>query len=191
MRNYISKLLALSLLITAGLAQAASTALLINDDSVMLHHISDPNVMLLHTTYQEYTLMYSQEPDPRNLMATGSFESENYAWKPKKDHSVTPRATLIAMDFLDRNLIALAGGAVYRYTPEKKKYNGVTEFYASIKPTTFAQGHFVWGIRAQANYQFDERLSVNFGYRNINVETAGYFYDGFERGLYFGMTQTY
>ncbi len=188
MKNKITAVLIACTLLMANNGHAASTGLLMNDDSVLLHHIASPNVMLLHTTYQEYSLMYSNEPDPRNLMISGSFETENYAWKFKEDQSITPRVTGIAMDFWDRNVLAVAGGAIYRYKPKDQKYHFVAEGYGSPRLTTFIRGNFIWAARFQANYHIDKQIEVNLGYRSINVELERRFYDGFERGLYFGIS---
>ncbi len=180
-----------SLFILAGNTQARSTSLLINDDSLEIHHITNPNIMLLHTTYQEYRVMYSQEPGPRNLFVSGSFESESYAWKIAAQQTITPRALGLLVTFKDENIIALAAGAVYRYRPEESKLVILGEVFGSPRLTTFIRGNFVLGYRAQANYTFEKGFELNIGYRNINIELDNRVYDGFERGLYFGFTHYY
>jgi len=64
----------------------------------------------------------------------------------------------------------------------------VSEIYSSIPATTVIRGNFIWSARAQLNYTVEKELEINVGYRNINVELLNKVYDGFERGLYFGLT---
>ena len=191
MLNTLKITIIASLLLLANPVQARSTALLLNDDSVDVHYISNPDIMLLHTTYQEYRLIYSQEPGPRNLFISGSFESESYAWKPADKHSLTPRALALAIDFKNESVISLAAGAVYRYQPEESKLRIVGEAFGSPRLTTFIRGNFVLGFRVQADYTVEKGFEVNLGYRNINIELDNRIYDGFERGLYVGLTHYY
>lgn len=177
-----------AVLLAAGAQAAGSSALLMNDDGVQYHYIAPPNIMLLHTIFQEHTLMYSQEPSPRNVLFTTSLETENYAWKFKENQSITPRVTGLFGEFKDQAFAAIAGGAIYRYTPSESKWSYVAESYTSLRATTVIRGGFVWSARAQANFAIEKGLEINFGYRNTSVELLNKVYDGFERGLYFGLT---
>lgn len=180
---------AMLLLATTATAQASSTGLILNDDSVLIHHISEPTTVRGIETQLSYNLMYSQEPDPRNFLVSAEVEFPQQAWRFRDNHSLTPRVDLMAIDFMDYFISAAAGGVSYRLAAtESRHYNILTEVTLAPQLTTFGKGKFLWTFKAQLNYPIAENAELNVGYRNITVKLLNNYADGFERGLYFGLT---
>lgn len=177
------------LLAATAPAQASSTGLLLNDDSIQIHHISEPAPLLGIETRLAYNFLYSQEPDPRNLLLSAEIEFPEQAWVFWDNHSLTPRLDLMAIDFMDRRFAAAAVGASYRIAPSDwHSFDLLTEATVAPQLTTLDKGKFLWTFKTQLNYPIAENIDLNFGYRSITVKLLNNYIDGFERGLYFGIT---
>lgn len=180
---------AMLLLATTATAQASSTGLILNDDSVLIHHISEPTTVRGIETQLSYNLMYSQEPDPRNFLVSAEVEFPQQAWRFRDNHSLTPRVDLMVVDFMNYSFIAAAGGVSYRLAAtESRPYNILTEVTLAPQLTTLDKGKFLWTFKTQLNYPIAENAELNLGYRNITAKLLNNYADGFERGLYFGLT---
>ncbi|MDZ4262178.1 MAG: hypothetical protein U1B30_07595, partial [Pseudomonadota bacterium] len=167
----IALISAMLLLASAATAQASSTGLILNDDSVLIHHISEPTTMRGIETQLSYNFMYSQEPDPRNFLVSAEVEFPQQAWRFRDNHSLTPRVDLMVVDFMNYSFIAAAGGVSYRLAAtESRHYNILTEVTLAPQLTTLDKGKFLWTFKTQLNYPIAENAELNVGYRNITVK---------------------
>ncbi len=182
----------LLLLASPAAAAASSTGLLLNDDSVLIDHISNPMTLRNIELQPSYSLLYSQEPDPRNLLLSAKFELPQKGWRFLDNHSIAPRVDLMAADFMDYFLSAVAGGIIYRRAAtESYPFNILAEATLAPQLTTMGRGKFLWTFKTQLNYPITPDVELNVGYRSITMKLLNNYEDGFERGLYFGITSYY
>ncbi len=187
--NKITITAAILLLATTATAQASSTGLILNDDSVLVHHISKSTTRFGIETQLNYNLMYSQEPAPRNFLVSAEIGFPQKAWRFWENHSLTPRVDLMVVEFMDFYISAAAGGVSYRLTAtESHRFDILTEATLAPQLTTFGKGKFLWTFKTQLNYPIAENAELNVGYRSITAKLLNNYADGFERGLYFGLT---
>lgn len=174
---------------TVATAQASSTGLILNDDSVLVHHIGNPATLRKVDIQPSYNFMYSQEPDPRNFLLSAELELTQKRWRFRDSHTLTPRIDLIGADFMDYFLSAVAGGGIYRLeATESRRFDVLAEATLAPQLTTFGRGKFLWSFKTQLNYPVTDDISLNLGYRSITMKLLNNYEDGFERGLYFGIT---
>lgn len=185
----IISIAATGLLLAAAIpAQASATGLLLNDDSVELHHSREP-ALFGREVHQSYTLLYSQEPDPRNLLLRAEFELQDHLWEFMDNQSLAPRVDLLFVDFMDERFAAAAIGASHRLAPsESHSFEIQTEITLAPPLTTMDKGKYLWSFKSQLNYPLTDNVELNVGYRSITMKLLNNYEDGFERGLYFGVT---
>lgn len=184
-------LLLCALFTSAAQAQLTSTGLLLNEDSVQLHHIREPSyIEWLDTDMRpSYNFLYSQEVAPRSFLLAAELELPDYKWEPWENHIFTPRAEVIAAKFMNRYLGAASVGASYRLIlNEEHTLSLRTDFSMAPPITTVGDGKWLWQFRTQLNYPFTDDVEFNLGYRAVEIGLINNFVDGFERGLYFGIT---
>lgn len=177
-------------LLTPLSVQASSTGLFLNDDSVQLLYIGDPAIRFGNEFRLAYNLIYSQEAAPRDWLAGAEIELSEYAWRFPQSQTLTPRVDLLAIDFTDYRFPAAAIGAAYRLAPmpPERKFEVVAEATVAPPLTTFGKGKLLWTFKAQLNYPVADNADLNFGYRSLTMKLLNDHEDGFERGLYFGIT---
>lgn len=180
---------AVLLLAGAVPAHASSTGLLLNDDSVQILHSSDPATLFGHETRQAYNFIYSQEPDPRNLLLGVETALQDYTWEFLENHTITPRLDLMVVKFMGGYFGAAAVGASYRIAPsESRSFTLLTEVSVAPPLTTLGSGKSLWSFKTQINYPLNDKVELNAGYRSITMKLPSNVEDGFERGLYLGIT---
>jgi len=187
----------MAVLLAMSASAQAGTGLLLNDDSVQLHYRSEDEPGPLFETEalediparKAYNLLYSQEPDPSNYLLSAEIEFPGKVWEFQESQSLTPRFDLIFANFMDHYIAAAAAGASYRLAPsETRSYNILSEITLAPPVTTLGKGKFLWTFKTQLNYPITDTVEFNLGYRNITMKLLNNYEDGFERGLYFGLT---
>jgi hypothetical protein len=197
MLNKISITAMALLLAMSAPAQAGSNGLLLNDDSAQIHlrNEGEPGPLFgiealdEYEVHQAYSVIYSQEPDPGNFLLSAEIEFPGYVWEIEERQSLTPRVDLLFADFMNYYLTAVAVGASYRLAPsETRSFDIQAEATLAPQLTTFGKGKFLWTFKTQLNYPITDKVQLNFGYRSITMKLLNNYADGFERGLYFGVT---
>lgn len=178
------------LLAMSAPAQAGSSGLLINDDSVQFHKINDSSPLFDVEVRQAYNLMYSQEqPGNRDYLLSAEFEFPEQVQEFQYNQSITPKVDLMYVKFMDRFITAAALGASYRLAPsDTRSFDIVTEATLAPLLTTFGTSKYIWTFNTQLNYPITDKVAFNLGYRNITIKQMDNYKGGFERGLYFGLT---
>lgn len=177
------------LLAGAAPAHASSTGLLLNDDSVQILHLKEPDTLFGYETRQAYNFIYSQEPQPRNILLSAETELQDYSWKLLENHTITPRLDLMLVKFMGGYFSAAAVGASYRIAPsESRSFTLLTEVSVAPPLTTLGSGKSLWSFKTQLNYPLNNKTELNAGYRSITMKLPSNVEDGFERGLYLGIT---
>jgi len=199
MLNFLSILALISALI-APVANvfAASSGLLINNDSVMAYYLGEANNLLPRHSRQQYSLILSKEPDPRNFLLAADAELLDYQKPLKKDRSLTPKIAAFLANFHDQNLLALGGGAIFRQLPnETRKYELLSELLIAphISNHSDTGSHpwsvdikWSWSFKLQANYPLADDTEFNFGLRAIHMRTDKQHNESFETGPFIGLS---
>ncbi len=180
---------------------AASSGLLISTDSVKAYYLGNANNYLPRYSRQQFSLILSKEPDPRNFLFIADAELLDYQRILKKDRTFTPKIATFLANFKNQSLLALGGGAIFRQLPnETRKYELLSELL--IAPHISNQGNtgrqpwridmkWSWSFKLQLNYPLADNTEFNFGVRSIHMRTSKQDNQSFETGLYIGLSSHY
>ena len=180
----------LMLLCVFGRVWADSNGMLLNDDSIGGHYIDVSIKELYSRKYiQDYSLLISNESDPRNILISGGYEILDYVRKLRNKAFLRPKIGIFMADFLDQTALGLGIGGVYHLPKsEKRKYDTIAEVILAPRITSFIDGTHMLAFRAQINYPLPQNTEFNFGYRNIAIGIEKRSEKSFEQGLYIGLT---
>lgn len=182
--------IAAALLAMPAMAQAVSTGLLLSDDSVQIPYNKDAAPVFDVEVRQTYNFLYSQEPVPRSFLLSGGIEFLDHGWEFGVFQKITPKVDFMLMKFKDYFVAAAAIGASHRLSlNEEQTFSLQTEATLAPQLTTLARGKYLWNFKTQLNYPFTNDVEFNLGYRSMTVKLLNDDKDGFERGLYFGITK--
>jgi len=177
---------------------AASSGLLINNDSIKAYYLGEANNLLPRNSRQQYSLILSKEPDPRNFLLSADAELLDYQKPLKKDNSLTPKIVAFLANFQNQHLLALGGGAIFRQSAnETRKYELLGELLVAphISSHSDTSNHpwsvdmkWSWSFKLQANYPLADDTELNFGVRAIHMRTDKQHNESFETGPFIGLS---
>ncbi len=198
MLNFCKYILISALIAPISSVFAASSGLLINNDSVKAYYLGDANNHLPRHSRQQYSLDFSKEPDPRNFLLLADAELLDYLRPLKKGNSLTPKIGAFLADFNNQYVLALAGGAIFRQPAnETRKYDLLSELliapHLSNHSDTTAHPWGIdlgwsWSFKLQLNYPLADDAEFNFGVRAIQMRIDKHNHDSFETGPYIGLS---
>lgn len=168
---------------------ADSAGLVLGLDSVEIYYNNATTEKLLKNTRQNYSLMYSQESAPRNLMLSADFELLKYSRPLKKNYIWGPKIGTYLADFNESNLAAVSGGVYFRRpAKENQKFDYLTELLYAPQITSFIKGEYLWSFKFQVNYSLPDNAELNLGYRKMQIKLDGQPVDSFETGVFVGLS---
>jgi len=177
---------------------AASSGLLINNDSVKAYYLGEANNYLPRYSRQQYSLIISKEPDPRNFLFIADAELLDYRRPLKEGNSLTPKIATFLANFQDQSLLALGGGAIFRQPDnETRKYELLSELLiaphiSNQSDTSSAPWNikmkWSWSFKLQASYPLADDTELNFGVRTIQMRTGNQTSNSFETGPFIGLS---
>lgn len=198
MLNFCRYILISALIAPISSVFAASSGLFINDDSVKVYYTGEANDALPRHSRQQYSLIFSKEPDPRNFMLLTEAELLNYKRPLKQDSSLTPKIGVFLADFRDQYLLGLGGGAIYRQPPnEVRKYELISELLIAPHISNHSETNkqpwgvdlkLSWSFKLQANFAMADDTELNFGFRSIHMRASKQHNESFETGPYIGLS---
>lgn len=178
-------------------AQASSAGLLLSDDSVEIDYRTNKKPFYRQETLQRFSLMYSQEPAPRNFLLRGDLEFIQHSGMLAKAYPLRPKIGLLALNTETQTISGIPLGAILRFpVSEKRPFDGLIEAFFSPLfgnaitndwPTDY-QLPWIMGMRMQINYPLPEDTEINFGYRNIRMKIDRDPVKTFEQGFFLGLT---
>jgi len=198
MLNYCKHLLILALIASSPSVFAASTGMLINDDSVKAYYLGDANNTLIRNSRQQYSLIYSNETELRSMLLMADTELLDFQRPLGKGNTLTPKIATFLADFRNQYLLGLGGGAIFRRPPnEIRKYELMGELlvgpYASNQSDANTAGSattvkWSWSFTLQASYPIADDSKLNFGVRVIQMRAGQQYNESFETGPYIGLS---
>lgn len=175
--------------IFAGPLQASSNGLFLNDDTAGIHYVGNINDSIVSNSRLDAGALYSQGPDPRNLLFSAGLELNNYNINFDNQSQLIPKAGLFWADFLDANVTAFGAGGLYRLPQtEERKYDVWAELLAAPAITTFTRGKYLWSLKLQLDYPLTKEATANLGYRKIMIKLEDEREDAFDQGFYIGLS---
>lgn len=198
MLNFCRYILVLTLVAPMPGVYAASSGLLINGDSVKAYYLGEANDYLPRRSRQQYSLILSKEPDPRNFLFTADAELLDYQQSLKKDRTFTPKIATFLANFKNQSVLALGGGAILRQRPnDQRKYELLSELLVAphISDHSDSRSHpwridikWSWSFKLQLNYPLADDTEFNLGVRAIHMRTNKQNNEFFESGPFIGLS---
>lgn len=178
-------------------SQASSTILSFSDDSAEVNYQTNIKKFAQQDTRQRYSLIYSQEPAPRNFLLTASVEFTQHSYMVARLYPLRPTLGILVLNMDEQTINAIPLGAILRFPiNEKRRFDGLIETFAAPLfanaitndwPTNY-QLPWIMGIRLQLNYPLPEDTELNFGYKNIRMKIDRNPIKAYEQGFFLGIT---
>ncbi len=192
MLNYLRISFICTLFISAAPVLANSSGLLMNDDSVQIFYQTNNNDTVWKFARQEYSLTYSQESNPRDLLFSADAEPRDLSRTLLKNYLWGPKLALHVANFDDDNLVAAALGIYLRHpAKDEHDFDFVTELMAAPQMTSLIDGKWLWSFKSQINLPLADDAELNFGFRKIQIKLDDKRSHSFETGLYLGLSRRF
>jgi len=178
-------------------ANASTSGLILSDDSVEIDYRTQVLPIQQQEAIRHYSLMYSQEPAPRNFLLVADLELTQRGTMVSQTYPLRPKIGILAFNNEEETITGVPLGAILRFpVNEKRNYDGLVEAFLSplfADPITNDwpanyQLPWIMGIRMQLNYPLPEQAEFNLGYRNIRMKINRDRIKTFEQGVFFGIT---